>query len=74
MIRVATLVLISSTLLAGCGIKPWVPAYERGLLAEPIMQFNRDPLSARYRQHVNATREGSRGAAGSATGGGCGCN
>ena len=73
MSRTAILLLFMCTILAGCGIKPWVPAYERGLLAEPIMQFNRDPLSARYRQHVNATREGSRGAAGS-VGGGCGCN
>ena len=73
MIR-SVLVLGIVLCVAGCGIQPWVPAYERGILAEPMMRFDRDPLSARYRQHVNAVREGARGAAGSATGGGCGCN
>jgi hypothetical protein len=54
-------------------IEPWVAPYEREYLADPIMSFNKDPLSNKYRQHVFNTREGSRGA-GYAHGGGCGCN
>ena len=54
-------------------IKPWVAPYEREYLADPIMSFNKDPLSNKYRQHVFNTREGARGA-GYAHGGGCGCN
>ncbi len=73
MTRTSSLALILLAALSGCGIRPWVPAYERGLLAQPLMRFDRDPLSARYRQHVNATREAARGG-GIATGGGCGCN
>jgi len=54
-------------------IKPWVAPYEREHLADPIMSFNKDPLSNKYRQHVFNTREGARGA-GYSHGGGCGCN
>ena len=54
-------------------IEPWVAPYEREYLADPIMSFNKDPLSNKYRQHVFNTREGARGA-GYAHGSGCGCN
>ena len=54
-------------------IEPWVAPYEREYLADPIMSFNKDPLSNKYRQHVFNTREGARGA-GYSHGGGCGCN
>lgn len=54
-------------------LKPWVKPYERGLLADPIMSFSRDPLADKHRQHVFEVREGARGAGG-AQGGGCGCN
>ena len=60
-------------LLAGCAVEPWVKPYERANLADPIMSFNRDPVSASYLHHVYDSREGARGA-GIATGGGCGCN
>jgi hypothetical protein len=59
--------------LSGCTIKPWVKPYEREHLADPIMSFNRDPISSSYREHVYETREGSHGATGG-VGGGCGCN
>lgn len=60
--------------LAGCGgIEPWVKPYERDRLADPIMSFDRDPVSSSYMHHVYEAREGARGATGSA-GGGCGCN
>ena len=54
-------------------IEPWVAPYEREYLADPIMSFNKDPLSNKYRQHVFNTREGARGA-GYSHGSGCGCN
>ena len=61
-------------LLSGCGgIEPWVKPYERDRLADPIMSFDRDPVSSAYMHHVYEAREGARGATGSA-GGGCGCN
>lgn len=54
-------------------IQPWVAPYEREYLADPIMSFNKDPLSNRNRQKVYNTREAARGA-GYGQGGGCGCN
>ena len=72
-----TKILFSSAiflLLQGCSsIEPWVKPYERAHLADPIMEFNRDPVSVNYLHHVFDAREGARGA-GIATGGGCGCN
>jgi len=54
-------------------VEPWVKPYERANLADPVMLFERDPISDSYMHHVREAREGARGAAGSA-GGGCGCN
>lgn len=54
-------------------LQPWVKPYERDRLADPIMAWNRDAISAAYLEHVRETREGSRGATGG-VGGGCGCN
>jgi hypothetical protein len=59
--------------LGACGVEPWVKPYERDRLADPIMNFNADPVSSAYINHVHEAREGARGASGSA-GGGCGCN
>jgi hypothetical protein len=53
--------------------EPWVKPYERERLADPVMQFQRDALSAKHFEHVREVREGSRGATG-VQGGGCGCN
>ncbi len=59
---------------AGCShIEPWVKPYERDRLADPIMSWERDPVSLAYISHVRDSREGARGASGAA-GGGCGCN
>ena len=64
----------AACLLAGCSpIEPWVKPYERDHLADPIMSFDRDPVSSSYTGHVYEAREGARGATGGA-GGGCGCN
>jgi len=67
-------ILLGVGALSGCGqIQPWVKPYEREHLADPIMSFDRNPISASYLDHVFESREGSRGATGS-VGGGCGCN
>ena len=66
--------LIATLLLGACGnLEPWVKPYERDRLADPIMAADRDPISSSYLHHVFESREGARGAMGSA-GGGCGCN
>lgn len=66
--------LLALAVLSGCASpEPWVKPYERANLADPVMQFERNPVSDAYMHHVREAREGARGAAGSA-GGGCGCN
>jgi hypothetical protein len=70
----AAAVLLLMPLLAGCGtVEPWVKPYERTHLADPIMSFDRNPVSSAYINHVYQAREGARGAEGG-HGGGCGCN
>ncbi len=71
--RAALIVIAVGLLLSGCTIQPWVKPYEREHFADPIMSFNRDPVSSVYREHVLESREGARGATGG-VGGGCGCN
>ncbi len=72
--RRLSLALSAILLLAGCSrIEPWVKPYERDRLADPIMSFDRNPVSGSYIDHVHEAREGARGASGS-SGGGCGCN
>ena len=66
-------IIISVFFIAACDVKPWVKPYERANLADPIMSFNRDPVSSSYLGHVHEAREGARGAS-ITTGGGCGCN
>jgi Domain of unknown function (DUF4266) len=64
----------AALLLGGCAsLQPWVKPYERDRLADPIMAWDRDAVSAGYMNHVFEVREGARGATGIA-GGGCGCN
>jgi hypothetical protein len=46
---------------------------ERAVLADPVMQFEGDPLVAAQIHHGIDNREGSFGGSGVA-GGGCGCN
>jgi len=73
--RLMTAALVAM-LMSGCAItpiEPWVKPYERERLADPIMQFSRDSLSEKHREHVRLVREGARGATG-VQGGGCGCN
>lgn len=66
--------LLVAVSLSGCGsLKPWVKPYERQNIADPIMNFSRDPVSDAFLSHVRDAREGAGGADGGA-GGGCGCN
>jgi Domain of unknown function (DUF4266) len=65
---------LAGLLLSACAApQPWVKPYEREHLADPIMSFDRNPVSSTYLDHVFEVREGARGATGS-VGGGCGCN
>lgn len=69
-----TILALAALLAAGCSsVEPWVKPYERDRLADPLMSFDRNPVSGSYMDHVHEAREGARGASGSA-GGGCGCN
>ena len=68
------LLVLVLLLASGCSsLQPWVKPYERAHLADPIMKFQRDPVSSSYITHVYQAREGARGAEGG-HGGGCGCN
>jgi Domain of unknown function (DUF4266) len=72
-LRLAIL-LVATTSSVGCGrIEPWVKPYEREHLADPIMVADPNPVSSTYMRHVYEAREGARGATGG-VGGGCGCN
>jgi hypothetical protein len=65
---VALLLLLR--LIGGCAqVKPW----QRGTLADPIMQADRDPLGAGLTDHVYFSREAASGGR-TADGAGCGCN
>ena len=69
----AAVIGAAALLCSACSVQPWVKPYERDRLADPIMAWDRDAISAAYVDHIQESREGSRGASGSA-GGGCGCN
>ena len=74
--RVIRILLVLTTLVGATAcspIQPWVKPFEREHLADPIMAFDRNPVSSEYLDHVFDAREGARGANGS-VGGGCGCN
>lgn len=65
--------LLAAGVLAGCGTLGQVAAWEKGDLAKPAMQFENDPLGARFNQHVYFSKEAASGGFG-VGGGGCGCN
>ena len=67
------LILLPPLLLSGCGAIEPVPAWERGYLADPAMQWQRSPREATFSGHVYTSKEASSGGSGAA-GGGCGCN
>ncbi|MFN0118078.1 MAG: DUF4266 domain-containing protein [Elusimicrobiota bacterium] len=64
--------LIGGLVLGGCatmGVQPW----ERGLMSEPAMQVDPNPIQSAYDDHIYFSIEGSSGGR-SFGGGGCGCN
>jgi hypothetical protein len=62
-------VRVAASLEATGALKAW----QRGYLADPIMNLNGDPLTRIIREHVHASKEAASGDGGAA-GGGCGCN
>ena len=68
--RLFSAALLALTLVSGCvTVKP----EDKEFLAEPAMIFGSGGESQAQEEHVMSNREGSFGA-GSASGGGCGCN
>jgi Domain of unknown function (DUF4266) len=63
-----TLALTIVTLSACSTVKPW----RKGNLAKAHMQFDPDPLEARFKRHIYESKEATSGGFG-AVGGGCGC-
>lgn len=73
-LRRSVLAVAAAAALSACAMpEPWVKPYERERLSDPLMQLQRDALSAKHFEHVREVREGARGATGT-QGGGCGCN
>jgi thiol-disulfide isomerase/thioredoxin len=62
-------VRVANSLEATGELKAW----QRGYLADPIMNLDGDPLTRIIREHIHASKEGASGDGGAA-GGGCGCN
>lgn len=61
---------LSLLLSTGCAtVKPW----RRGMLADPIMQPDRNPMASALSDHVYFSREAASGGR-TVGGGGCGCN
>lgn len=55
--------------MATGGLRAW----ERGYLADPIMNLDGDVLTRSMKEHIHASKEGAAGDGG-VSGGGCGCN
>ncbi len=75
LLRISALSLLA-VLCVGCSsssslgsVQPW----EKQNLARRHMQFDPDPVEARYTKKVYAAKEGTSGGYGIG-GGGCGCN
>jgi hypothetical protein len=62
-------VRVSRSLEATSSLKAW----QRGYLADPIMNLDGGPLDRMLHEHIHASKEGAAGDGG-ASGGGCGCN
>lgn len=66
----AAAAIVTVMTCTGCEhVKPW----QRGALADPVMQADRDPLGIAQDEHVFFSREAAFGGRG-VGGGGCGCN
>lgn len=61
---------ISVFLFCGCSqVEPW----ERGNLAEDVMQWDINQQKTALDRHIYSSKEGASGG-GQSAGGGCGCN
>ncbi|SCZ86968.1 DUF4266 domain-containing protein [Nitrosomonas mobilis] len=72
MTKLCTLLLISgliSGLMACTSVAPW----ERGVLAQPQMALDPNPLQSGLRAHNYPSREAGASTNASGGGGGCGC-
>lgn len=67
------LLILVTTLSAGCSSVEPVAAWERGYLAKDAMQWDAFPREGRFAGHVYTSKEASSGGS-KAAGGGCGCN
>ena len=75
------ILLAGGTLAADVGVRVapsvqatgTVKAWQRGYLADPIMNLDGDKITQLLREHIHASKEGAAGNGGAA-GGGCGCN
>jgi hypothetical protein len=68
--KICLILILCGPLLTGCeNVKPW----QRGTLADPIMQDDRDPIGSAQIEHVYFSREQASGGR-TVGGGGCGCN
>jgi hypothetical protein len=66
-------VLVMVLACAGCAAYAPPHPWEKGQLAKPEMQFDRDPLAAKATQHIYQSKEAAGGGYG-VGGGGWGCN
>ena len=69
----ASALALAAALASGCAALPAVQPWEKGELAKPAMQFDADPLAAKFAEHIYSSKEGAAGGSG-VGGGGCGCN
>jgi Domain of unknown function (DUF4266) len=65
----ACIVLLAMWQTGCANVKPW----QRGALADPVMQLDRDALGKQMAEHMWFSREAASGGRG-VGGGGCGCN
>lgn len=74
MSRPTVRMLLAASLLAlsGCAIDPPDP-WEKGMLAEPMMNMAGDGLEQRFDEHISSSKQAASGGYG-VGGGGCGCN
>jgi len=71
--RRSACVLLVVLACAGCASFAPPQPWEKGDLAKPQMQLDRDPLTAKATRHIYQSKEAAGGGYG-VGGGGCGCN
>jgi hypothetical protein len=75
LLPIAAALVLAAALMGGCAapglvrVQPW----ERGVLADAMMNPGRDPLGSAMAEHVYFSRESASGGRG-VGGSGCGCN